>query len=565
MRFPHRGWLTGSIAIGLAVAGVTASVLVGMSVSSNNAAKVDHWIEERGEVIVSSTERTVAAAVHGLSALAALFENSDTVTQAEFEGFVNSLDPAIRLLAVAYTPLVRNEALDAYIVEHQVRDPAYSVSGFDADGELRPVSRDRSIYYPVELFYAGSFLLDSVTESEAIVAASGLGFDVGSDEDWRRSFEFSITEDSPTVSPFVDVGAGESTVGQAFIVSAPVHDDDGEVVGLVAAPMVDFLIATEVDSVLAGGVTWTISSGGTEPAEVDRPSWTTTIELPGTVWDLVVVPTEESLLGLSGNSPLIVVLVGFVLTSLITYLFLLAGRHSRTRGQMVEMERLGREKDRFLASVSHEIRTPLTVVAGLAQELRDRPQTFETQEGSELLSMIVRQSDEVASIVEDLLVAARADLGMVAITSTAIDLFEEASAVVEAAGVDCRIVGTPVWAWADPARVRQILRNLVSNSQRYGGAEKEVRFGTDEAWSWVEVADSGPPIPSEDRGRIFQAYVSSSDASDPSVGAMGLGLFISQRLAELLGGRLIYRHDGSFGIFTLRLPATEELAAESAA
>jgi len=227
------------------------------------------------------------------------------------------------------------------------------------------------------------------------------------------------------------------------------------------------------------------------------------------------------------------------------------------------MGRASREKDRFLSSVSQERRTPLTVVCGLAHELRDHSQEFEPGEVEELLSMIARQSDEVSAIVEDLLVAARADIGRVTITPKLVDLEHAVAVVLEGTGVEASVVGRGVGAWADPSRVRQILRNLVSNAGRYGGPDKKVMLGADDVWAWVEVMDSGPPIAPEQRGTMFEAYASSPADSTSKIPSIGLGLVISHQLAEMLGGRLTYHHDGSYGVFKLQLPATEQAAAQS--
>ncbi len=196
-------------------------------------------------------------------------------------------------------------------------------------------------------------------------------------------------------------------------------------------------------------------------------------------------------------------------------------------------------------------------MAGLAHELRERRGGFSTEEADELLAILAEQSDEVAAIVDDLLVAARADMGKVAISLGVVDLKREARMALDGAGIAARVSGDPVHAWADAQRVRQILRNLLSNALRYGGTYREVRLGRDDDSVWVEVADSGLPIPEEDRERIFDAYTGTRDGGS-HVGSMGLGLFISRKLARLLGGDLAYAHDGAFGVFRLELPMAEE-------
>jgi signal transduction histidine kinase len=77
------------------------------------------------------------------------------------------------------------------------------------------------------------------------------------------------------------------------------------------------------------------------------------------------------------------------------------------------------------------------------------------------------------------------------------------------------------------------------------------------------VRDSGPPIPIDQREEIFAAYVTSTGTSAPEVSSIGLGLKVSRRLAELLGGGLTYHHDGTWSVFRLELGAAADGTAPS--
>lgn len=222
------------------------------------------------------------------------------------------------------------------------------------------------------------------------------------------------------------------------------------------------------------------------------------------------------------------------------------------------LESLVRSKDEFVASISHELRTPLTSVLGSALELSDRLPEVGIER--ELLSMVAGESEEMAAIIEDLLVAARADLGTLAISLEPVDL----NAVVEwtessVTGITPVIEPRTVFVDADPIRLRQIVRNLLTNAMRYGGPEIRVRcFPTAEA-GVLEVADEGPEIESAEAARIFEAYVSAG-ASGGQPAAVGLGLSLSRELARLMAGRLMYRHEGGWNIFRLELPISSEVA-----
>ena len=109
-------------------------------------------------------------------------------------------------------------------------------------------------------------------------------------------------------------------------------------------------------------------------------------------------------------------------------------------------------------------------------------------------------------------------------------------------------------AWADGRRVRQIVRNLITNAVKYGGAERQIRLGGNGDSVWIEVADSGPPIDANRSVRMFEAYVTTGVDSEENIGAIGLGLYVSRHLARSSGGDLTYCHDGEFGVFRLSVP-----------
>jgi len=210
-----------------------------------------------------------------------------------------------------------------------------------------------------------------------------------------------------------------------------------------------------------------------------------------------------------------------------------------------------RSRDQFVATVSHELRTPLTVVLGLAEELAEHGEELPEAERRELTELIAQQSAEVAAIVEDLLVVARTEVGSLQIDARELDLVDEArNALVAFDGIEFVPASPSAPAWGDPRRVRQILRNLLQNAHRYGGPAVRVVVGP----GVVEVRDDGPPLPEDDRERMFDPYVRMNQR--PGVtGSMGLGLSVSRRLASLMDGSLTYHHDGREAIFRLELPS----------
>lgn len=218
-----------------------------------------------------------------------------------------------------------------------------------------------------------------------------------------------------------------------------------------------------------------------------------------------------------------------------------------------------KSKDEFLASISHELRTPLTSVLGFAEVLRAMDAGTSETERDSLLEIIASQAADLSNIVEDLLVAARAELGVLSVVAVPVDIQAQIRQVMEARreadkDIDVRIApdGMPK-ALGDPQRVRQILRNLVTNADRYGGEQVFVESAYTDAQVSVRVCDNGSGVDPEIREQIFDRYYRShQDGGQP--GSVGIGLTISRELARIMGGDLWLEERQGMTVFTLVLP-----------
>lgn len=208
-------------------------------------------------------------------------------------------------------------------------------------------------------------------------------------------------------------------------------------------------------------------------------------------------------------------------------------------------------KDRLVASVSHEVRTPLTGVLGLAGQLRDALDELSPDEVRELAGLIAEQAEEASAIVEDLLVAARSEHGQVSVSRQPVDLraLVDGVTAVSTTRVD-RVEGAAT-ACGDPRRIRQVLRNLIVNAHRHGRGEVTVVLGAEGPWAWLEVRDEGEGIPDSYLEAAFQPFAPAARHHRDSV---GLGLFVSRQLAELMGGRLEHQRREGASVFRLQLP-----------
>ena len=220
------------------------------------------------------------------------------------------------------------------------------------------------------------------------------------------------------------------------------------------------------------------------------------------------------------------------------------------------LAQLVRSKDEFVASVSHELRTPLTAVLGLAEELRDHADSFTIQERADLRDVIAVQAREVAAIVEDLLVAARADIGAVTVIPEPCDVsgaLREVLAVIEPGHEVAVTVAENVVALADRGRCRQVVRNLITNALRYGGPNVKIDAWADAGSVHLAVRDDGRGLSGEDALRVFEPYESAHhERTQPA--SIGLGLTVSSQLARLMDGDLVYYARDGWSTFELTLP-----------
>lgn len=232
----------------------------------------------------------------------------------------------------------------------------------------------------------------------------------------------------------------------------------------------------------------------------------------------------------------------------------------RRREAEAQLRELLRSKDDFIATIAHELRTPLAGVVGFAHVLRDESDSLDPESRAEIVRLVAEQGMDLTNIVDDLLVAAKSEAGTLEVARVSVDLRAQAAQVLEAWGTDVgkrvEFKGEATPTIGDPARVRQILRNLVSNALRYGGDNITVRVGSDSGKAFVRVEDDGDGVAPHERESIFEPYRRAHDAPGLTA-SMGLGLSISRDLARLMDGDLTYEMLPSSSVFTLSMPSAD--------
>ena len=236
-----------------------------------------------------------------------------------------------------------------------------------------------------------------------------------------------------------------------------------------------------------------------------------------------------------------------------------------------DLARAQHMKDQLVAVVSHELRTPLAAIAGFTELLSMGLRGPLSEEQKLDIDRIHRAYEQMARVVDDLLSYSKVAAGHMAFEIRDAPLRGQVRLVLELVaqpaderGVSIVVSEAPVDALirVDAERVRQILLNLVSNAIKYTpeGGSVSVNQRLTDTEAIIEVSDTGPGVPADQRERIFEPFVRLS--RDDATPGTGLGLAISREMARAMGGDLtIADRVGPGTCFTLRLPLSTGLAA----
>jgi PAS domain S-box-containing protein len=240
-------------------------------------------------------------------------------------------------------------------------------------------------------------------------------------------------------------------------------------------------------------------------------------------------------------------------------------------------ESASRTKSEFLASMSHEIRTPMNAIMGVADLLA---KTSLSPEQDKYVQIFRRAGDNLLNLINDILDLSKVEASQIELERTGFSLNDHLEKVIEmvaaraqekglalvceiAPNVSTELVG-------DPTRLRQVLLNLLGNAVKFtesGEVSLRVTREADTTTLRFTVSDTGIGIPGAKLAQVFERFTQADSSTTRRFGGSGLGLTISKRLVELMGGRIWVESElGKGSVFAFAVPLeVRALANRSAA
>ena len=221
---------------------------------------------------------------------------------------------------------------------------------------------------------------------------------------------------------------------------------------------------------------------------------------------------------------------------------------SELRVNNLQLERANRLKSEFLASVSHELRTPMNAIIGYTKLMLDGLDGDLTAQQQTDLFRVAQAADNLLGLINGLLDLAKIEAGKMELNVEEVNMIEVAGEALELVRPHADEKGLAVRSsiplslptvWADRARVRQVLANMLANAVKFTErGSVTVTAAAAEGWVTISVVDTGVGISPEAQAYVFDEFRQADSSTTRRYGGTGLGLAISKRLVTLHGGRI---------------------------
>jgi signal transduction histidine kinase len=238
--------------------------------------------------------------------------------------------------------------------------------------------------------------------------------------------------------------------------------------------------------------------------------------------------------------------------------------HAAERARVSEMESLDRSKAELFGLLTHELMHPVAAIRGFAVTLQRRWDQLDDQERIAIVDRIEHQTVQLRDMAEEAITVTHLEtqpFELAKRSESAVELAREASDMVEELDGRLKVrvdeAAEQVLVWCDRTRVLQVLRNLLSNADKYSGPETpiELRLGESDGVAVFSVSDEGPGISDEDLVRLFQRFSRIRPAGGERIPGSGLGLYICKRIVEAHEGQIwVESRPGEGTTFLFRIP-----------
>jgi signal transduction histidine kinase len=241
-------------------------------------------------------------------------------------------------------------------------------------------------------------------------------------------------------------------------------------------------------------------------------------------------------------------------------------QRDQLRQQAEALTQADRRKDEFLATLAHELRNPLAPLRNGLDILRRNP---DGENAAEIRDMMDRQLNQLMRLIDDLMDVSRVSQGKIELRKDKVRVADVVHSAAEASrplidrteqSFELDIPTADLWIDADPARVSQVISNLLTNAAKYtpSGGTIKLSVTADGSEAVIAVSDNGIGIPAEMQSDVFRLFAQVGDHRERSQGGLGIGLALVKQLVELHGGSVSASSAGTDrgSVFTVQIPLT---------
>ncbi|HSM44284.1 MAG TPA: CHASE domain-containing protein, partial [Acidimicrobiia bacterium] len=408
------------LSLAIALLGVALTGMVSWFMWEEGRQEKERQLANQGQLLADSVDRALDEVVDRLTGIASFYRANEDVSAESFRLYTENLHSIPGMRGLGYIPMVAPRDLADHEAEISQTLPGYHVFEIDDTGNRVPASL-RWFHAPVQWF------------EPADDPARPHGFDNASEPNRWTAMRKAIDASGVAVTGFISLV--DERAEESFLVYLPVTDPEtGRVVGFSVAPMeLSALLDGQVRPTLAAQIDWEIESvpRHTVAPTASEDRWATVMDVGNQWWQLTVTWNESADLAGSATNLNLVAFAGLSASLLAAGGFYQYRRRREAQSEVGQLQSLARAKDQFLASVSHELRTPLTGVLGFAELLRDEQADLSDHERRTMITNVAQEATDLASIIDDLLVAARSELDLLAITRVPVSLRAQVHQVVE--------------------------------------------------------------------------------------------------------------------------------------